>query len=621
MQQLPLIGGSYSARSVIANAQRCLNLFPEINRKDSPTAVTHYQRPGLSPLVSPASPDTGRGLYQASNGDGYVVIGTTLYFVDQNWALHSLGSINSVTVSATSIVSMVDNGIQLIVVAGDQGAGNATGTILFGGNPANNDTITLNSVVYTFKTVPVAPTDVLIGGSLAITLATLRVQLNSATDPLVSIGYYNTVTDTLYITTSIPGALGTAYTLAASAATPSGTHLEIGTIFPGAGWTVDLGDRTGSTFTVISDASWTGADRVDFIDTFIVWNMPGTSSFGSTLSNQIVPLDPTYLAAKTSWPDPLVGVIVCQEQLFLMGKLKSEIWYDAGNTAFPFARQNGTSIQHGCVAKYSIATADLDVFWLSADLEGKGIVLRVRGNDVKRISNFALEYQISQMATISDAVGYTMLQAGHLFYVLSFPSANQTWVWDASVADPELGWSQRGWTDLNGNFNRDRAVLGRALYGKQVALDWENGTLYEQSQEVYTDTLQTISGGVTSTREYPIQRLRTFPHLMAGVDPKSGQMISANGQMVQHDRFAMDVECGGVGENLDPEFKLRYSDDRGATWTGTVLVPGGKRGEYGTRPDIRRLGQAMDRVYEVSWSFPGKVALNGAWVEGKVMNQ
>ncbi len=619
MQQLPLIGGSYAARSVIANAQRCLNLFPEINREDSPTKMTHYQRPGLAPQVSPGSPAIGRGMYQASNGDGDVVIGTTLYYVDPSWSLHSLGSILTDN-DNTSIVSMVDNGIQLIIVSGFAYAGNATGYFTFMVNPTAGDTATFNGVVYTFVASATSGTNIHIGGSLGLTMLSLQTQLQASTNPLITQAIY-ALNDSggnklVHVTSKLPGAAGTAYTLAASVATPSHGTLQWGagvaTVL-GPGWTVDLGDLTGSTFVAITDASWTGADRVDFLDTFIVWNVPGSTTFGSTLSNSIVPLDATYFASKTTWPDPLLGVIVCQGQLMLAGTLKSELWYDAGNATFPFARLQGVSIEHGVIAKYSLANSDLDIFWLSADLQGNGLVLRLRGNDVKRISNFALEYAISQMVTISDAVGYTYLKAGHTFYVLSFPSANQTWVWDASVNDPQAGWHQRGWTDLNGGFNRDRGVLGAVFYGKNVVLDWENGTIYEQSNSVYTDT---VLG-----REYPILFLRTFPHLMAGTDPASGQPILANGKVVQHNRFAIDVECGNAADLSEPKFTLRYSDDRGATWDGTVLIAAGKKGQYGTRPDVRTLGQAMDRVYEVSWSFPGKVALNGAWVEGVVTNQ
>lgn len=508
MQRLPLIGGAYSARSILANCQRCINLFPEINRQDSPTPFTNYQRPGLKPLVSPAAPAPGRALYQASNGDGYAVIGQNLYYVSPPpaWTLTALGPL---TAGRNNPCSMIDNSIELLVVDG-------------------------------------APAVAGLGG----------------------------------------------------------------------GWRVDLASHG---MTAMSDPAWTGADRVDYLDTFIIWNQPGTKRFGSTLSNQIVPLDPLYLASKTNYPDNLRSLIVNRHEILLLGMFKSEIWYDAGNPQFPFAELPGASIEHGVEAKYSLATADIATYWLGRDLQSgrQGMVFRQRGYETKRISNHALEYQMQQLAKttpLSDAVGFTYQQGGHVFYELSFPSGNQTWVFDESISDIDLAWSQRCWTSSDGQLNRSRSNVCAALYGYNVTLDWENGTLYQLDLDTYTDTVAGVSG--------PITYLRTFPHLMSGLDAK-GNPVLANGKMIQHDRFLLDAECG-TGPDLDaeglpPKFNLRWSDDRGRTWGEAVLQSSGELGQYSTRPEWAGLGQAMDRVYEVSWSFPGPVSLQGAWVEGKVL--
>ena len=622
MQVLPLVGGSYSARSIVANGQRCINLFPEPNRSDSPTKMTHYQRPGLVPLVSPSYPAVGRGIYRASNGDGYCVIGTVLYYISPSWTLTSLGNISSAWSNGTNPVSMVDNGIQLMIVDGVRGAGGVSGTVTFGANPSNNDTVTLNGVVWTFKTVPVNPTDILIGSTTAITITTLRLALLASTNPLLIVATYSSVGGVLQIVYLATGAAGVGYTLAASVGTPSGAHLEAGIVTQvGGGFYVDLNQASASSVVKITDPSWTGADLLTYNDTFILWNVPGTSQFGCTLSNQIEPLDATYFASKTTWPDPIQGLIVASSNLFLYGQLKGEMWYNAGNAAFPFARQPGTSVEHGMVAKFSICCADVNIYFLSQDLQGQGYVMRARGNDIKRISNFAIEYAMSQMSTISDAVAYCYQIAGHMYYVLSFPTANQTWVWDESVGEPNDGWSQRAWTDSTGTLNRDRGAFGAFLYGKNVCLDWENGTIYEQSQSTYTDTIQTINSGTTTSQSYPISYIRTFPHLMMGKDPNSGQPMLSNGHLVKHERFAIDADLGNAGVGVNPLFSLQYSDDRGKTWSGKTTLVAGEQGQYGTRPDARALGIAMDRVYELSWTFPGTVALNGAWVEGTVLGQ
>jgi hypothetical protein len=114
MDRIPLIGGSYVARSIIANAQRCVNLFPESNTRDAMAPVTHYQRPGYLPLVQgPMAPV--RCLYRASNGNGYAVIGSNVYYVTPNFVLTLLGQI---TAGLTGPCKMADNGNQILLVDG-----------------------------------------------------------------------------------------------------------------------------------------------------------------------------------------------------------------------------------------------------------------------------------------------------------------------------------------------------------------------------------------------------------------------------------------------------------------------------------------------------------------------
>ena len=101
--KLPLIQGAYEARSPIANAQSCINLYPEPNTQDAPFPMTHYPSPG----VSIASDYTGvfsgtvRGVYNASDSTFYAVIGQTVIPASVSAASssgncdHSAGSIPS----------------------------------------------------------------------------------------------------------------------------------------------------------------------------------------------------------------------------------------------------------------------------------------------------------------------------------------------------------------------------------------------------------------------------------------------------------------------------------------------------------------------------------------------
>lgn len=115
MARIPLNGGAYSARDVIASAQRCVNLYPEINPVTSspPVQVTHYLTPGLALLVGDGTSLVWRCLYKASNGKLYALIGQDVYSFASNFAPHFIGTISG---AFTSPASMQDNGTIVVLV-------------------------------------------------------------------------------------------------------------------------------------------------------------------------------------------------------------------------------------------------------------------------------------------------------------------------------------------------------------------------------------------------------------------------------------------------------------------------------------------------------------------------
>lgn len=453
-----------------------------------------YQRPGLRPLVAgPAKPV--RGLWQASNGDGYCVIGQGVYYISPEWVLTHLGD---VLVNSSLPTSATDNGDKILLV---------------------------DSSPY--------------------------------------------------------------------------------------GYTINLDTRGFAQF-VDPSGSFVGATRVDTIDTFVLANVPGTRNFISTLSNELT-FDPLYIAGKSNYPDPLQTLIVNHRYILLMGLVKSEIWYDAGNPTFPFAELPGSYMEHGILAPYSLASQDISTYWLGNDLQGRGIVFQQEGYKTRRISSHALEYTIQQMAlrgTISDAIGMTYQLGGHVFYALHFPTGDQTWVHDEAIGDSDESWHQEAWTDSNGLLHRSRMNCVASLYGQIVAGDWQNGTLYAVDSEYYKDTV----GG----QDYSISFIRGFQHVLSGVDRKLGQLVEANGHVVQHNAFRADLECGNgpLDANGSPAMvTLRWSNDRGKTFRQGVLQSSGAPGQYETQIRWAPLELARDRVYELEYNIAGPAALNGAWVD------
>ncbi|MGO4763815.1 hypothetical protein AB4120_14860 [Cupriavidus sp. 2KB_3] len=111
--KIPLLIASYVARSIIAEGQRCVNLYPEQNPQEAPQPVTFYGTPGKE--VWSTVPGSGgiRCTYRTSNGMLMAVRGRQVY-------RYSSGSWVYVADMGTDdgIVNAADNGVNAVFVDG-----------------------------------------------------------------------------------------------------------------------------------------------------------------------------------------------------------------------------------------------------------------------------------------------------------------------------------------------------------------------------------------------------------------------------------------------------------------------------------------------------------------------
>jgi len=345
-------------------------------------------------------------------------------------------------------------------------------------------------------------------------------------------------------------------------------------------------------FAPISDPDFPGAGTVGFLDGYFVFNEPNSQRIWVTSLLDGTSIDPLDFASAEGSPDGVVAIIVDHREVWVYGTNSVEVWYDSGEADFPLTRVQGAFNEIGCAAAYSVAKLDNGLFWLGSDARGRGIVYRANGYTGTRISTHAIEWQIQQYGDLSDAIGYTYQQDGHAFYVLVFPSANATWVYDVATG----AWHERaGWVD--GAFTRHRGNCQMSFGDEIVIGDYENGNLYAFDLNVYAD-----NGAV--------QRwLRSWRALPTGAD---------NMFRTTHHTLQLECETGvglnsGQGEN--PQVMLRWSDDGGHTWSSEHWRSMGRIGAHGYRTIWRRLGMTMkirDRVYEVSGTDPVRIFITAA---------
>jgi hypothetical protein len=195
-------------------------------------------------------------------------------------------------------------------------------------------------------------------------------------------------------------------------------------------------------------------------------------------------------------------------------------------------------------------------------------------------------------STIADAFAFCFQMAGHSFYVLTFPTANATWLYDAATEQ----WVEWLWRDSADNtLHRHRANCAAFFNGEHLVGDWESGEVYGLDLDTYTDAGD------------PIKRIRATQTTIAGA------------KRLFFGQLTVDMETGvGLtsGQGSAPLLMLRYSSDGGHTWSNEKTASIGAIGNYGARVRFGPTGSARGgRVWEISLTDPVRFAVFGADVE------
>lgn len=296
-------------------------------------------------------------------------------------------------------------------------------------------------------------------------------------------------------------------------------------------------------------------------------------------------------------PDRWQSMVVAGTEIYLLGSETSEAWMNDPAATFPFTFNTSIGvIPFGIAAPWSAKAFGTTAIWLAQTKFGISGVVQVTGGAAQIISTEALTVQIQAYAEsdgISDAVADAYEYQGHLFYQLTFPTANATWVYDLSTKE----WHERGtWDSGTSTYDAWRPLYHAVGFGKHLIGDREDGTIYELRGDLTSDV-----GGVE------IRRLRRTP------------VLADQNKRLLFTRFELDLEPGlGTvsGQGSNPQVTLNFSNDAGKTWAtaGQRTAGSGPLGEYKKRVFWTRLGSARLRVFEVVMTDPIPWRLVDAYV-------
>ena len=292
--------------------------------------------------------------------------------------------------------------------------------------------------------------------------------------------------------------------------------------------------------------------------------------------------DATQFAERTIGQDPWVSMYVSSYgQIWLFGEQTSEVWYNNGSFPFPFAPDPSGLLPYGCAAPWSVREAGDQIVWLATTGNGGYQVMAAKGYNPQRISTYALENTIASYSVIDDAYGETYNDLGHMFYLLTFPTEQQTWCYDFRTGL----WHERGtWIAEDNTYDAWRPQWHCFEFNTHLIVDRETGTIYRMSKDFTTD----VDGRA-------IRRVRRAP------------AIFLEHTKLKVSRIEVFLESGlgaNTGQGQTPQLMLRSSTDGGKTWGVERTASAGAMGNYQTRCLFWRLGQARNRVFEIAVSDP-----------------
>jgi len=480
-----------------------------------------------------------------------------------NGILYPGQTIQGTGVTVNTIITALGGSAALSVAITTAGTGYAVG-----------NTVTVVGGVYSEQTTYTVAS---IGGSGAVTGLTV-----------VASGVYTIPPGTPSVTTTSGN--GTGLTLTLTFGTGTGST---GSYVVSASQTVSSTTLYALNFSLmpVNDGAFTGADVVDVVDNYFVYNRPNTQQWGS--SNILSPISSQLaFSSKDGAPDNLVSMIVDHREVYLLGETSSEVWIDSGLFPFAFQRIPGTSTQHGIAAKFSVARLGNSFAYLSKNIRGDGQVMMMNGYTPTRISTHAVEYSI-EGGVISDARAWTYLIEGHEVYVVSFPTLDLTWAYDIATGM----WHKWLWVDSNNVYHRHRGNCHSHFQGMNLVGDHSNGEIYMLDPNNYTDNGNEI------------RRLRRTPHLITDYQRQYFHELQIH--------FQPGV---GLPNNDVPQAMLRWSDDGGSTWSNEHWCSIGVQGAYRNRAIWRRLGQARDRIFEVVITDPINAVITAANLKAEAGN-
>ena len=339
-----------------------------------------------------------------------------------------------------------------------------------------------------------------------------------------------------------------------------------------------------------TNAYLNGAIECVVVDGYGVFAEAASQRVRITSPYDFLTIDPNDFASAEGLPDNIVAVASLNREVWLFGERSTEIWVNTGAQDFPFERSASTYIEFGVASPACVSKLDGSLYWIGKSENGKATCLRANGYQPEMIAHHGISKWLEEADKINglaNAWAYSYHERGHPFYVLTLPAVGKTFAFDPLISQ----WHERSYFASRETHHPVKSAV--SFNGQTICAAQGITSLVNLSEENLTDF-----GG-------PIVRTR-----VCGVTHASQKRVLASNLEL--------VMQTGIGSDFDPVVKMRQSVDGGISYGDWRTETAGALGQTFRRVSFRRLGEAINRVFEVQVSDPVKWVVAGASFDAKV---
>lgn len=289
-------------------------------------------------------------------------------------------------------------------------------------------------------------------------------------------------------------------------------------------------------------------------------------------------------ATAESKPDKIIGLAAIGGDIALIGTETIEIWGKTGNSELPFQVRDGYLINVGCASRDSIITLGDGsvggrIVWLCSDR-----TIRISDSGQADVISSAAIQEELELLTKDELLQvslFTWSEEGISYIGVQTPSA--TWVYDTSL---------KLWHTRNCDPNKWAVGFVVNAWGKNVF-----GNIFTDSIG-YIDVLEKTNLG------QPIRKVFSANYPTdAGITPINNITLKL-----------------ALGNDIQPDIErhiwMRYSDNRGNTWSGWRQKSLGAQGNFKSSVTWQPCGATKNvgRIMEFEITDPYELSISGVFV-------